>query len=438
MPSAYAPDPLAPLVRALRTGDHQPMGLVADCCDRLDALDDDLRAVLPEAGRRSRLTREATALVARYDDPTTRPPLFGVPVGVKDIFHVDGYPTAAGSSVPEAAITGAEATAVRRLRDAGALHLGKTHTAEFAYFDPPPTRNPNEPSHTPGGSSSGSAAAVAAGYCPLALGTQTVGSVIRPAAFCGVVGFKPSYDRIPRDGVVPFSPSVDHVGTFTADVAGARRAATVLCDGWEPVAPDDRPILGVVEGPYLEQATAAGRAGVDAAADALADAGYEVRRVAMLDDIATVNERHDRLTAAELALSHAERYADYGDRYAASTAELIETGRTVGVDAVADARDARREFRERIGDRMCEAGVDLLLSPAAPGPAPEGIDDTGDPVMNLPWTHAGVPAVTVPCGRVGDLPLGLQVVAPFGADESLLAWGVDLAAAVDDVGAVGV
>ncbi|MFB6195263.1 MAG: amidase [Haloplanus sp.] len=433
----YDPTPLAPLVRSLRAGDRAPTALTRDLCDRHEAVGDDVRAVLPEAGRRERLTREATALADRHDTPATRPPLFGVPVGVKDIFHVDGYATAAGSAVPTAAITGPEASVVGRLRDAGALHFGKTHTAEFAYFAPPPTRNPVALGHTPGGSSSGSAAAVAAGVCPLALGTQTVGSVIRPAAFCGVVGFKPSYGRIPTDGVVTFSPSVDHVGTFTADVAGARRAAAVLCDGWERVDPDDRPILGVVEGPYLDQATAAGRAGVEAAADALDAAGYEVRRVSMLDDIDDVNERHDRLTAAELALSHAERYAAYGDRYADATADLIERGQEVGVEAVVDARVEVRAFRERIGERAREAGVDVLLSPAAPGPAPEGIDDTGDPVMNLPWTHGGVPALTVPCGRVDGLPLGLQCVAPFGNDESLLAWGDGIAAAVADVGEVG-
>lgn len=433
----FDPQPLVPLARALRAGDRQPTTLVDDLCDRIDAVDDDVRAFLPESGRRDRLIREATARSARDDDPSTRPPMFGVPVGVKDIFHVDGFLTEGGSSVPPAAITGPESTAVTRLRDAGALTVGKTHTTEFAYFDPPPTRNPNALGHTPGGSSSGSAAAVAAGMCPLALGSQTIGSVIRPAAFCGVVGYKPSYGRIPIDGVIPCAPSVDHVGTFTADVAGAARAAAVLCDGWEPVAPDDRPVVGVVEGPYVDQATDAGRASVEAGADALETAGYEVRRVSVLDDIEDVNESHGALVAAEFALTHAEWYAAYGDEYAPESVELMEEGHDVGVDELAAARAARLDLRERIGERAREAGVDLLLSPAAPGPAPEGIDDTGDPIMNLPWTNAGVPALTVPCGRAGDLPLGLQITAPFGDDEALLAWGDDIAAAVADVGDVG-
>lgn len=430
------PQPLAPLVRSLRVGDRRPTTLVDDLCDRLDAVDDDISAVLSEPGRRDRLIRESAALDARHNDPASRPSLFGVPVGVKDIFHVDGFLTEAGSSVPPAAITGAESTAVTRLHDAGALTFGKARTTEFAFFDPPETRNPNDLGHTPGGSSSGSAAAVAAGMCPLALGSQTVGSVIRPAAFCGIVGFKPSYGRIPLDGVVPFAPSVDHVGTFTADVAGAARAAAVLCDGWAPVDPDDPPVLGVVEGPYVEQATDAGRAGVEAGVEALEDAGYEVRRVEVFDDIDDVNASHDALTAAEFALTHAEWFAEYGDDYAPESTALIEEGRDVGVDELSAARAARLDLRERVGERTREAGVDLLLSPGAPGPAPEGIDDTGDPIMNLPWTNAGVPALTAPCGRVGDLPLGLQMVAPFGGDESLLAWGADIAAAVADVGDV--
>jgi len=433
----YDPQPLAPTIRSLRNGDRLPSALVDDLCDRRDAVDDDVRAMLPETGRRERLTREATALAARHDDPSSRPPLFGVPVAVKDIFHVDGFVTEAGASVPPTAVTGPESTAFARLRDAGALHFGKAHTTEFAYFAPPPTRNPNDLKHTPGGSSSGSAAAVAAGICPLALGSQTIGSVIRPAAFCGIVGYKPSYGRIPIDGVVPFSPSVDHVGTFTADVDGSARAAAVLCDGWEPVDPDERPVVGVVEGPYVEQATEAARAGVEAGAAALDDAGYEVRRVPMLDDIAAVNDSHIALTAAEFALTHAEWHAEYGDRYDPETTELIERGQAVGVDDLSAARAARLDLRERVTERAREAGVDLLCSPAAPGPAPEGIDDTGDPIMNLPWTNAGVPALTVPCGRVDDLPLGLQVVAPFGDDEALLAWGEDIAAVVADVGPVG-
>jgi Asp-tRNA(Asn)/Glu-tRNA(Gln) amidotransferase A subunit family amidase len=431
------PRPLEPLAAGLRLGERSPVALVEACADRIDAVEDDVHALVPEPGRRTRLRREAAALEAAHDAAAARPPLFGVPVGVKDVFHVDGFRTRAGSTLPPAALGGDQATAVTRLLDAGAIHLGKTHTTELAYFAPGPTRNPHALDHTPGGSSSGSAAAVAAGLCPLALGTQTVGSVLRPAAFCGVVGFKPSGGRIPLDGVVPFAPTVDHVGTFTADVAGAARAARVLCDGWEPVDPDARPVLGVVEGPYLEQAAPAGRAALEAGVETLAAAGYEARRLSIFDDVEAVNDRHERLIAAELALSHATRYEAYGDRFAESTAELVETGHGVGVEELVEARLSTRALGTRVEERMQEAGVDLLLSPAAPGPAPAGIDDTGDPVMNLPWTHASLPALAVPCGRVGARPLGLQLVAPVGDDESLLAWARTVASTVAGVGSVG-
>ncbi len=162
-----------------------------------------VKAFLPEEGRFDRLRQEAESLLARYPHIDDRPPLFGMLVGVKDIFHVDGFTTQAGSHLPSAVLQGAQARSVTLLQRAGALILGKTVTTEFAYFSPGPTRNPHNPEHTPGGSSSGSAAAVAAGLCPLALGTQTIGSIIRPAAFCGVVGLKPGCDRISRDGGDP-------------------------------------------------------------------------------------------------------------------------------------------------------------------------------------------------------------------------------------------
>src|SRR5690606_22954408 len=167
---------------------------VEQALDRLEAVDSQIEAFLLEPNRRERLLREAEALEQRYPDPTNRPPLYGVLVGVKDIYHVDGFPTRAGSSLPVELFTGPEASCVSMLRQQGALVLGKTVTTEFAYFEPGPTRNPHNPAHTPGGSSSGSAAAVAAGLCPLALGRQTIGSIIRPSSFLGFVGYSATHD----------------------------------------------------------------------------------------------------------------------------------------------------------------------------------------------------------------------------------------------------
>jgi len=417
---------------ALRTGERDLFEYVGGLVDRAEAVEPTVRALLPEPDRRERVVAAAAALRDRHPDPNDRPPLYGVPVGVKDIFHVDGFPTRAGSELPVSELTGAEAAVVSALRDAGALILGKTVTTEFAYFEPGPTRNPHDPERTPGGSSSGSAAAVAAGETPLALGSQTIGSVIRPAAFCGVVGFKPSYGRIPIDGVLPLAPSVDHVGAFTRDVADVRAAAPVLCESWEPVEDPGRPVLGVPDGAYLAQASEAGRERFRAQVDALEAAGYEVRRAEPFDDIDAINERHERLVAAEAALAHGEWFRAHGDRYAESTADLVREGHSVSVEELADARAGRRELRATLTDVMDAAGIDVWLSPSAPGPAPEGIGDTGDPVMNLPWTHAGVPAVSLPGGRADGLPVGLQCAASFGDDERLLAWAASVAATLGD------
>src|SRR5690606_16531226 len=181
-------------------------------CRRIDHIDPEVKAMLPESDRLHRLRAEAALLREQSQTPDDYPPLFGALVGVKDVFHVDGFVTRAGSEVPPELFAGPEAAVVRLLREAGALIAGKTVTTEFAYMEPGPTRNPHNLEHTPGGSSSGSAAAVAAGMVNLAVGTQTIGSVIRPAAYCGIVGFKPTLNRIPTEGLVYFSPTIDHVG----------------------------------------------------------------------------------------------------------------------------------------------------------------------------------------------------------------------------------
>jgi Asp-tRNA(Asn)/Glu-tRNA(Gln) amidotransferase A subunit family amidase len=419
------PAPLDEAVGALRDGQQTVTEYVTERYRRIDAAESEVRAWVGGPKRREWVEAEAAALAERYPDAEDRPPLYGVPVGVKDIFHVTGLPTRAGSWLPPGELAGSEAAVVTTLREAGALVLGKTVTTEFAYFEPGPTRNPHDFGHTPGGSSSGSAAAVAAGMCPLALGTQTIGSVVRPASFCGVVGFKPSYDRIPPDGVVPLSPSLDHVGLFTQDTVGMSTAAAVCVDDWEP--PDDpdavdEPVLGVPGGPYLEQASAAGREAFEAHLDTLERAGFEVRRVDAFDRIEDVNDRHEKLIAAEAALAHHEWFESYPDRYADSTAALLEEGRDVAVGAVADARAGREELRASLAEQAADHGVDVWVSPGAPGPAPGSIETTGDPVMNLPWTHAGVPTVAVPAGTVDGLPVGIQCAAAFESDERLLAW----------------
>lgn len=429
--------PLAPTVNQLATGALDLHDYVDQSCDRMDAVDPQVQAFLPEEGRRRRLHREADVLLAKYPLPATRPPLFGALVGVKDIFHVDGFTTYAGSTVPPGLFGGAEAASVSMLRAAGVLIAGKTVTTEFAYFEPGPTRNPHNLAHTPGGSSSGSAAAVAAGLCPLALGTQTIGSVIRPAAFCGIVGYKPSLGRIPSAGLVYFSRTIDHVGLFTQDISGVARAASVLCRNWEAVQvrEDEIPILGAPDGPYLRQVSPEALADYRRQLARLEAAGYTIWHVPTLLDIAELNQLHRRMVFAEFAREHKEMYRQHRDRYRPRTAEIIELGRKVSDAELADLRSSCLLVRDQLEKQMEQAGVDLWVCPAAIGPAPEGIQATGDPNMNLPWTHAGLPSVTIPAGSARNgLPLGLQLVAETDEDEVLLAWAELIAA---DLGRIG-
>ncbi|MFN8487548.1 MAG: amidase [Caldilineaceae bacterium] len=427
--------PLAATVDALRNGQHSLSLYLEQMNKRIAQVNPQIEALLVEPERITRLRNEAIALRERYPDPATRPPLYGALVGVKDIFHVDGFTTRAGSQIPPAFFAAPqgrpEAICVQQLRAAGAVILGKTVTTEFAYFEPGPTHNPHNWEHTPGGSSSGSAAAVAAGLCPLALGTQTIGSVIRPAAFCGIVGFKPSFDRIATQGIVYFSRTVDHVGLFTQDVAGMRLAASVLCHDWKDnsaLSTPGRPLgpaltLGVPEGPYLDQTEPDALVEFKRQTYQLAEAGYQIKRVPAFTDIAQLNQLHRRLCFAEFAQEHKTLYEQYAPLYRPRTREAIETGKTVSEAELADYRANTLKLRNELHAQMDEAGIDLWVCPAATGPAPAGIQATGDPNMNLPWTHAGLPAVTVPAGRAANgLPLGLQLVARFGADEALLAW----------------
>lgn len=382
-----------------------------------------LHAFVPEDRRFERLRREEQALEERWPAPATRPPLFGVPVGVKDIFHVDGFVTRAGSALPPGLFAGPEAECVTSLRNAGALILGKTVTTEFATFAPGPTVNPHNPRHTPGGSSSGSAAAVAAGLAPLTLGTQTIGSISRPASFCGVVGFKPSYGRISRQGVLPVSEAVDHVGCFTADVAGARLAASVLISGWRSASSLPKPICGIPDGPYLERASIEGLALFRQVCARLEAAGYEVRAAPAFADFAEIERRHRQLFDGEFARFHAPWFPAQEALYRDKTREILRRGFALTDEELETARAGRGKLRLELEGLMTQHGLDLWLSPAATGPAPEGLEATGDPIMNLPWTHAGVPTVALPAAKSANgLPMGLQLAARFGADEELLIW----------------
>jgi Asp-tRNA(Asn)/Glu-tRNA(Gln) amidotransferase A subunit family amidase len=422
------------LVEELRSGELLLPDFLPQVEARFEQREPSIQAFVPDEKRFDRLYDEAEALVLSYPDLIRRPVMFGALLGVKDIFHVEGFPLQAGSRLPpdvfqpSDALQGKEAKSVSRLLDAGALFFGKTVTTEFAYFSPGPTRNPHNPEHTPGGSSSGSAAAVAAGFCHIALGTQTIGSIIRPASFCGVVGVKPTYDRISREGVIPLSPSLDHVGFFVPDVESTISAARVLYRDWdEPTQPLKKPRLGIPDGPYLQSVSPESLAHFDNVYRQLEHAGYELQHIQVMSDFAEIRTRHDVIMSAEAAEVHADWFAKYEHLYSAQLAELIHRGQQITNNQLQQALAARDNFRADMRRTFLDHNIDVWISPSTMGPAPKGLESTGDPIMNLPWTQAGLPAISIPAGKSQNgLPLGLQMVGNWYKDESLLFWAKEM------------
>ncbi len=369
MRSSWPRKSLLPLVEHM-----QPYIAITDvfdhlerCKARFERREPEVRAFLPEVGRFERLQREAQELAARFPEPQGRPPLYGVLVGVKDIFHVEGFATRAGSQLPPEALAGPEAECVRALKAAGALILGKTVTTEFAYFAPGPTRNPHNPEHTPGGSSSGSAAAVGAGLCDLALGTQTIGSIVRPAAFCGVVGFKPSYARVSRKGVIPLAPALDHVGWFAPAVPEAVQAAHVLFIDWRELdPPQDKPVLGVPEGSYLEQASADGLAHFRRVCQQLSGRGYQLLQVPAMPDFQEIRARHELLFSFR-SLVRPRRLVCRARSLLRAADRRTDPPRPGGIDRRSGARPGGTRpvagGTDRVDDHGGHRPVDLTLRP---------------------------------------------------------------------------
>ncbi|HSG44786.1 MAG TPA: amidase [Anaerolineales bacterium] len=416
------------LTRAFREGKLSAKSYISKIESFFEQREPSVLAFIPEEDRFERLRKEAETLLSRFPDPSKRPPLFGMLFGVKDIFHADGFVTQAGSKLPADDLQGSEAVSVTRLKNAGALVMGKTITTEFAYFFPGSTRNPHNPNHTPGGSSSGSAAAVGAELCSIALGTQTIGSLVRPAAFCGVVTLKPTYDRISRDGVIPLSPTLDHIGIFTPDVSTVRQVAPVVYQDWKDSNDlDKKPILGIPKGDYLNYASDYALTCFNIICDSLSEAGYELSRVPVMDDYPEVRARHDVIMSYDAANVHEKWFEKHADLYSPRFTELIQGGQSITDVQLQVAMEARDNFRKDMAQTMDEYDIDVWIAPPAVGPAPNGLEATGDPVMNLPWTQIGFPAMNIPTTKNDDgLPMGLQLIGKWNSDEALLSWAKDI------------
>jgi Asp-tRNA(Asn)/Glu-tRNA(Gln) amidotransferase A subunit family amidase len=413
------------LLAKLRSGELP----IADYLDQLEqrfvAIEPIIYSFVPEPRRWERVRREAAEIEAKYPDQGQRPPLFGLPVGVKDIFRVDMLPTRAGSQLPADELYGPESVCVTQLREAGCLILGKTITAEFAYFCPGPTRNPCNPFHTPGGSSSGSAAAVAAGLTPLALGTQTIGSVNRPAAYCGIVGFKPTYNRISKENVIENATSHDHVGIFAQDVAGAEIVAQVLIAAFVPKEPIKlcNLILGIPVGPYLEAAEPMMLEHFYHTAATLEAAGCTIKRIHAMPNFDEICKLHVTVNLREFATYHAN-FSCFHHLYSPKTRQLLEEGKAISDQELETAQKCKAETRNHLTQLMDKHGLDAWITPGATGPAPAGYESTGNPVMQLPWTCSGLPTLNLKSGTdESGLPLSLQMATRWNGDEVLFAVG---------------
>ena len=393
--------------------------LVRACLERIEARE-------PVVGAWSFLDGDSALAQARERDAEApRSPLHGLPVGIKDIFDTADMPTEHGSPIHAGRRPEADAACVRRLREAGAVVLGKTVTTEFATYQPPKTVNPLDPERTPGGSSSGSAAAVADGMVPLALGSQTAGSTIRPASFCGIFGFKPTHGAVDLTGALQLSARLDTIGPMARDARDLELLLDALLpDGGAEEQPgDSAPRFAFVRTRHWEQADASGRAALERAAERLEAAGARVEETVPPEPFDGLTGAQETIMAFDLARSLAAEREQHADRLSAPLRELLEQGAATGEGAYRDAVALAERCRAQLGDVL--AGADAILTPAAVGEAPQR-GSTGDPVFCRAWTLLGAPAVSVP-GLTGEhgMPIGIQLVAPPGADRALLgvaAW----------------
>jgi Asp-tRNA(Asn)/Glu-tRNA(Gln) amidotransferase A subunit family amidase len=361
--------------------------------------------------------REATASVRAG-------PLRGIPIGVKDVLDTAVMPSQYGSPIWTNWRPKADSAAVAWARAAGGVPIGKTVTTEFATRKPGPTTNPANLAHTPGGSSSGSAAGVGAGLFPLAYGTQTAGSVIRPAAFCGVVGYKPTFGTINRTGMKLMSDSLDTIGVMARTVGDCALFASAVSGhdlGDPDIKPDRAPRIGICRSPTWDAAALETHALLARVTDALGQAGASVEMRELPALFASLIEAHPVVMNSESARALGWELAHHADLLSDGLRERMEFGLSQSRAARYDAYEVFDATQQAFPAAM--DGLDILVTPAAPGEAPRGLDWTGDPVFNFIWTTLHVPCVTVPAGTgPNGLPLGIQIVGRRGDDRGMLTW----------------
>jgi len=421
------------LARQIRGRNITPVEVAQSLLARIDALEPRLEAWV-------RIDRETVLADAKQrqeelDSGAETGPLHGVPVGIKDIYHIAGVPTTAGSKVYADYVPDETAVTICLLQSAGAVILGKTVTTEFACLDPSHTKNPWNPAHTPGGSSSGSAAAVAARMCPVAMGSQTVGSVLRPASYNGIVGLKPTYGRVSRRGVVPVSWSLDTVGWMGRTVEDAALLLQVMAgpDEQDPVASRlpagdylsglesaGPPRIGLITSFFMEEADQETQQRTRAVLDKLASAGASVVELNLPESFGAAFQDQMTIMAAEAAAFHKPMYEKQAQDYRPKLREMLRRG--LATDATTYSKALERRLRFSADMRLLAEQADVLLTPSTPTAPLADLTNTGDTRFQGPWTSSGLPTITLPVGLAeSGLPLGVQLIASPFEEARLLA-----------------
>ncbi len=446
---------IAKAAELIRAGEINPIDLVEFCLARIDRFEEQVQAwVMVDRDGARRLAEEQAELLRQGVDPG---PLTGIPIGIKDIIDVAGWPTKAGSPLREDHIADLDATLVSYLRSAGAIILGKTVTTQFACFDPAPTRNPWNLEHTPGGSSSGSAAAVSSEMCMAAIGTQTGGSIIRPASYCGVAGFKPTFRHVSLDGVVPVSKRLDHAGpiartvsdlaaiypivtgsealrtgpgrhvynssearnvVLTAGLAAAYHMTDFWCEDHV------RPSLREIRSYFVKHVSDEVREVFTLAAKNVLTSWSEERALQLPESFKEVSASHYRIMAVEAAAYHRDSFSKNPSAYKKNISALLDDGNATSKDEYFTAMKHQGSFAVDLQESILMHSIAIM--PSTNTTAPASLETTGDPKFNSPWSYAGIPSITIPCGIASDgMPCGLQLVGPRDSDVKLLqaaAW----------------
>ncbi|MCS5657240.1 MAG: amidase [Dehalococcoidia bacterium] len=420
--------------KQIKSRDLSPVELVESLLSQYDSLEPSLNAWVYLD--REALLADAQQKQEELEKGVNVGPLHGVPIGLKDIYYTAGIPTTACSKVYEEFVPEYDATTVTLLKNAGAIMMGKTVTTEFACMDPSPTKNPWNPAHTPGGSSSGSAVAVATRMCPAALGSQTVGSVLRPASYNGVVGFKPTFGRVSRYGVIPVSWSLDHVGWMARSVEDAALLMQVMAvaDPKEPItvglpaddfmaglASPSAPRIGLIRRFFYDNSDEETRKHTDGIVDQLSRAGATIEEIPLPDSIDTAMEDQRTIMAVEGAAFHQPMYERQSQDYQPKLREMLRQGLATDGQTYSRALERRQQFTAEM--QALAGKADVLLTPSTPTPALPDITNTGNTMFQGPWTSCGLPVITIPSGLAASgLPFGVQLAsAPFSEPKLLAA-----------------